>query len=509
MKFFLRKKTQSIYLKIVAVLLFLPLLFTGCSSKYFSPGWDFSIQAEKAFQKKDYSSGLFLASESIKTDYKLVEPKVLLKDNHEKAMASLNETLKKLNASTVKGAENKYYILSRLAKYYNNLKIIEFPLVDPDGEWSFEAPELLDYNEKAEKARLNAYKVLLKHGNKLVAKNQLKEATDIFQKAIKKYQIAGSAEASAATDIMHKTLTTAYYKRGLKYEKKGKIKNLEIAVNDYEQSLKWDSSNTKSKKQIVVAKNKIAEIYYKAGRKLERRNKQKSANAYASSLKWVPGYKDSKKRIVNMLISGELKKLVKNIAVTEKQVALLRTQPAKISKNLDKAMDAMKKMTYLSDKLREANDKMHKISQTLSAFNSVPVVNTATRVVGGVITNSRKPFQKMVKTFDKFEKPVINPSKDKIGQIQTITKSVESKIRSVSQTIKLAKQSVDEINQCIEKQENPDTLLKVGEKIKVINKPLVNINRSLRVTNKVLNAIGPTIASIAKIQPLVSKAANE
>jgi hypothetical protein len=507
MFYFNLRKTRIRTYKLFFLSLFLTVFICGCSLKYFSSGWDISLKAHTALKKKNYSEALYLASESIKTDYKIEEPKLLLKDNHDFAIKSLKRTLRKLRSKTVRGAENRYYILSRLAKYYNNLKEIEFPLTDEDQTWSWETP-LADYNAEAESARVNAYKVLLKNAKRLVAKERLKEAEGVFTKIINKYTIEGSPEKQKTADLMRRTLTKAYFKRGKKYERKGRIRNFKIAVGDYESSVKWDNNNHKAQNKIVTVKNKIAEIYYRKGKSLERRNIKAAANSYASAIKWVPGYKDAKQRIVDLFISKELIALEKNIAVTEKQVSKLGREPHELSKNVAKAMDAMNKMTYLSDKLRQSDEKMKSIASTLAAFNVVPVVNNATRIVGGVINNSRRTVHPMVVKFNQFEKPVITPTKAKIGHIKTIVANVERNIKNVAVTIRNAKRAVSDINRCIEKQENPEKLIKLGEKTKSINKHIINLNRALKVTNMVVSSIGPVVRAVSNIQPLVRKAAN-
>lgn len=483
------------------------LFISGCSMKFFSPGWKTFKNAENAWQKGDYSASLYFASESVKLDYELMEPKAFLKDHHEEGIKLVKSQLNNLSKNTISDAEKRAEIFINLDKYFTNLKNIKLPLIHEKEGWTWN-PEIVDYSVQARDAKQNAYKLLVDKSLDLLKTMQIEQAEVYYKRAVSKYLTLGSSEYAKAKKNMKSVFTLAYFKRGEQKEKENNLQSYKSALKDYEKSFAWDSSNLNSKNKIKSVKNKIAELYYNDAKKLEKTDKNKAVEFYAQSLTWVKGYKDAAKRIKDLLISSELKKLEKLIAQTERQVSMLGNEPARMARDIAKAADAMDRLTSLSDTLRKADGEMKDISKTLAVFNVVPTVNTVTKATGKVVKDARKPVNSMVKKFDRVEKPVIIPVKENIGKLKNLNDAVVVKIRNVSATVSVAKRVVNEVNVCLETQQNPDALIKIGREVKDINEALVKVNKSLSATNKGLSAIRPGIKKIANLQPAVKRASD-
>lgn len=504
--FFYKKKKVLINILMIC---FCICFITGCSMKFFSKGWGNYKNAQKAWEKGNYSAALYYASESVKLDYKLLEPKVFLKDYHDQAIKKINHQLTRLSKRTVHGAEERVEIYVNLDKYYTNLKNISLPLTDEKEGWTWN-PTIKDYSKKVLNAKKNAYRVLLGKSNSLIKNMQLEQAEKLYQRAISKY-LTDYSKAQIARNKMKSVFTKAYYKRGIKKESNKNLNSYIDAVSDYEKSYGWDNTNINSKNKIKSVKNKIASIYYNKAQSLERTNKNEAVNFYVKCLEWVSGYKDAAKRIKDLLISQELVKLEKNIAKTQQQLSMLQSEPAKLTHDLTTAADALNKITYISDTLRRANKEMKEITHTLTVFRPIPTVNVVTRTTEKIVNDARRPVGLMVRKFDHVEKPIINPVKNSIDNLKRVNNAVVSKVAKISKTTDMAKKLVHETNTCIANQQDPKILMNIGREIKETNKAFEKINRSLGTTNKTLKTIRPSIKKIANLQPVanrVSKSAS-
>jgi len=473
--------------------------------KYFSPGWKYVTGAQSSWKRGDFAKSLFSASEAIRLDAKLVEAKIFLKDHHDIGMKNINSRLNSLNIKNIDGAKSQVIIYSNLDKYFSNLKVISLPLKDEEGQWEW-TTDILDYSSKLIEARKNAYKVYRENALKLISRGEIEKAEKFFGDAVSKYQEASKVRDSKAE--MKKTFTKAYYLRGLNSEKQNNIKSLELAVRDYRKSLSWDKNNKLAYEHLQRSKAKLVEIYYKDGRKYEKKDKNKAVEAYSNSLRWVEGYKDAVERLKVLVISEELNELKKNLKISEYRLASIASKPKNLSRNISKASDVLNKLTYISDTLRKADTDMTHISRTLKAFNVIPTVNNFTKIAGKIVRDGDRPVHGMVLKFNSVERPVITPLKNSVASLATISANMATKVQKIDTVVRQTRMTINEIQKCLEKQKNPKALIKAGQDAKEINKGLVQANKVLNTTNRSLDRISSGVKTIARLQPLVKKVAD-
>ena len=180
-----------------------------------------------------------------------------------------------------------------------------------------------------------------------------------------------------------------------------------------------------------------AEYYYQEGVKVQNSNDLSKAIAmYEESRKWIPDYKDCMSRIYTLRIGGKIDELAKNLAVTQTEFEKMQNRVNSVSPAVDKSVDIMDKVTYVSDKTRDLNEVMKSTSTTLKVFKIIPTVGTATGILARSIDLGQEPVGKVAQKFSMIEQPIITPTKNVVGKAKGVVDNVKGKMETTTNVLK-------------------------------------------------------------------------
>lgn len=533
------------YLNSMLSIALISLMLSSCSGWLSSAARDIYKEAKVAWDNENYAQAFYLNSKAILADPGQKRPIKFMAENWDEGINKTKKFLESSKNPTNAGiAEKRHSTYKLLVAFYANVKKMKLPLKFKD-KFRWET-EFVDYTDELEKARKTVITVLYKRGDKLLADFNVKAAQDAFKRAREKF--AKAAEKDSLVNLAYKKqvahgkkykdsdaitkVTSAYYAfeaalkhkdnaqiknlqkttklhvsdlwvvKGKELEAKGDLKNMENAITSYKNALKWNEKNEKAKELQEAVKPKVAEIYYKMGRKAEKakdRNLSEIRKYYEKAQAYVPGYKDVMNRFNTFHIMEELQNVQKNIDVTIKQHGQLDKTSAAVNKNVKTANERVGKVVEVSNRFRDINEKIKTTSKILRYLKPIPYgVGATCGVASKSLSLSRTPVQKMVTFFNRVEKPVINPTLDIMDKTGTIVQGVQDNMHSTQDILKYTKESFQTAESCLlnlEKEEDYNEF-SLGAK---------GVNESLKPTNKALKEIN---AQMRKINGLAVEVAN-
>jgi tetratricopeptide (TPR) repeat protein len=544
---------KSVFFICLSVVLFM----AGCSSVkgLFSKGQDELKQASEAFSSGDELQAMVHATQSVIIDPEFFQGKTFIKDRFDKSIENAVQRLAMLqNPTNSANAEEKYVMLSKLVKIYDNLKQIKMPLSHPKGKWKWDT-QIVDYTQEKELARKQTFDLFLQEGRAALASNLLKESESAFRRAVREFaandaeknetskviadeicaQAAGlmntrnieqailsynfyrsalgfvSAHQPANTGVTASAAHVAslYYDQGLGRENSKEIEQMIASVEDYKNAVKWEKTNKTYQDALNRVTTSIAEYYYVAGQKAEKAKDIPTAIAqYESVRKWIPDYKDAMSKIYNLRIGGKVDELVKNIATTKTEHAKFESRVTSVSKVVDSSNDVMGKVTYISDESRSLNTTMKNTARTLKAFTMIPVVGTTTNILAKSIDIAQDPVGVVATKFDAIEKPVITPTKSVVEKTKSVVDNVKGKMSTTGTAVQTAETYTKRLKECISKMVVEKNFQEAEQAIDELNRGLVEVNKTMKSLDGNLAKVETQGKKIAAMSGNINKVSN-
>ncbi|MFO8021508.1 MAG: hypothetical protein R6U65_03500 [Perlabentimonas sp.] len=542
--------------RLIVLFLAASAILSGCQALkgLRSEGQPHLQEASDLWDEGKELESLIPATEALIVDPEFFQGKGFINDRFDITINKANERLIQIGEpQTSEQAEEVYYIYDNFVKIYDNVAKMKLPVEHHRGRWTW-TTKVKDYTQQKEESRLLAFDLLMKEAREHVASHEISNAEGKFLNAINNYVIDNEkkdslklAVATELTDfadkfkdseiieeaeLSYKTYQSAikfvptfeaalegikntalhisnlYNNKGVALEDKGDIDNLIASINEFDNALKWNNDNQKAKdnKERVIIK--IAEHYYQEGLKAENSDdKGEAAKQFELVRKWIPDYKDSMQRLYTNRIGDKIEEMAKNLSTTRGEHNKLQAKMNGVSKNVDKSVDVMNKVTYISGQTQSLNSSMKKTESTLRVFSSIPKVGIVTTTLARSVNMAQKPVGAASDKFTKVEKPVITPTKNLVVKTQGIvnkTKSTMGKTESVLQTtenytlhFKDCAATVTEENNFKEAEKAID---EINKSLKTTNNALGNINKGLDVVNKNVKPIAGLSGTVNKVE---------
>lgn len=518
----------------------------------FSDGQEDLKKANDLWQNGQQLAALVHGTQSVITDPEFIQGKNFLRDFFDQGINSSKNRLAELGTpQNAENAEEQFKIYDNLVKVYANLSKIKLPLSHPKGKWSW-TTDIVDYTAQLQNSKELAFTLLMKEARASVKAKDIAEAQKKFHNAIDNYltngqqqdstkkvvfdelctfgesfsstkniddaKVGHAAFVSALTFIksdpkaqdgvqkMAEHISILYATQGKQLASKGGVENLIASIESFKNALKWDKANIDAQNSIATVTEKIAEYYYQEGVKAQNSNDLSKAIAmYEESRKWIPDYKDCMSRIYTLRIGGKIDELAKNLAVTQTEFEKMQNRVNSVSPAVDKSVEIMDKVTYVSDKTRDLNEVMKNTSTTLKVFKVIPTVGTATGILARSIDLGQEPVGKVAQKFSMIEQPIITPTKNVVGKAKGIVDNVKGKMESTTNVLKTTREYSLKLKDCIAHVTEERNFKEAEIALDEINKGLVKTNEKLIEINSGFAKIENETKKIAQFSGPVEK----
>ena len=518
----------------------------------FSDGQEELKKANDLWQSGQQLEALVHGTQAVITDPEFIQGKTFLKDFFDQGINGSKNRLSEIGIpQNAENAEEQFKIYENLVKIYENLSKIKLPLSHPKGKWSW-TTEIVDYSTQFYKSKKLAFALLMQEARTSVKSKDIAEAKKKFHNAIGNYldnsqqqdstskvvfdelcafgesfsntksiddaKIGHTAFVSALTFVkndpkaqngvnkMEEHISMLYATEGKQLENKGGVENLIASIESFKNALKWNKANTDAQNSIAAVTEKIAEYYYQEGVKVQNSNDLSKAIAmYEESRKWIPDYKDCMSRIYTLRIGGKIDELAKNLAVTQTEFEKMQNRVNSVSPAVDKSVDIMDKVTYVSDKTRDLNEVMKNTSTTLKVFKIIPTVGTATGILARSIDLGQEPVGKVAQKFSMIEQPIITPTKNVVGKAKGVVDNVKGKMETTTNVLKTTREYSLKLKDCIAHVTEERNFKEAEIALDEINKGLVKTNEKLTEINGGFTKIENETKKIAQFSGSVEK----
>lgn len=547
---------KKVFTKNTLLILFATLFFTmsSCLSikGLFSEGQDEIKKANDLWSQGKQLEALIHATQAVITDPVFIQGKSYVKDYFDEGIKNAQETILRYQSpSNSEEAEKKYDIYNNLVKIYTNLEQIELPLEHPKGKWSW-TTKMVNYKPQLYEAKQIAFTLLMKEAREaLKAKdvptaqkkflNASRNYTDqadsvknlvagelcdfavqfskstVIEEAILSYNAYKSALkfvpsytiALEGTKNMALYISQLYNKQGLALEGKGDVDSMVASITEFDNALKWQKNNAEAQQNKDRVTAKIAEYYYQKGLQAEKsKNKTEATEMFESVRKWIPDYKDSMQRLYTNRIGDKIEEMAQNLSVTRTEHNKLKSKIGGLSKNVDKSVEVMGKVTYISDKTKSFNTTMKTTESTLRVFSIIPTVGVVTTTLARTVNMAQKPIGSMDEKFTRIEKPVITPTKKVVEKTQVVVNKTKTTMEKTDAVIKTTEAYTLKFSDCAAQVIEERKFKEAEKAIDEINKGLVKTNKSLADVNQGFSKVDNGIKSIANISGTVNKVEN-
>lgn len=535
----MKKTFTLVKIFLSSLCLFLVLfLLNGCgaSSGLFSKGKGEFRVAKSEFRRGNELKALVHAFNAVIIDPEVTKFKKFMYTNFDAVMAKSKSFLANTeNTKNIAHAEKRVADYQLLVSVYNKVKQVELPFTDPKGKWEW-TTQFVDYSQQVKTSTEYAFQLIMTKGKEDIDQSRIDESYQKLNKAYNKYCISEKRQETAqkitkyytdfgetnqkTTDIavlelaykawgyalkFSPSLTQAkearvalitkisdlYYQKGLRLLASNDVEQNIKSVDQFQLAVKWNPNHINAKNSIAQAKEKIANYYYTAAIKLEKKDKnqkEKIIALYRSAQKWIPDYKDSMYRIYSLQVGSELIVLKKNLAETRKQYTALTQRVETISDAVNKGYEVMEVVTYISDQTRDLNTKMKNVGSTLKAFNLIPVVGTVSNFSSRSLAIAQKPVGGLVNKFNIIEHPFIDPTKTAVGQVKNTVDAIKGMITKTKEVLGKSEKTVAGIDDCIKTLKLENDFKKVEGAIKQVNKGVAGTANHMRILNNSLTS---------------------
>ncbi|MFP4556304.1 MAG: hypothetical protein ACLFNU_05480 [Bacteroidales bacterium] len=548
MKRFFTKRTGILLLFAISVLITSCQALKGLRSE----GQPHLQEASDLWDEGKELESLIPATQALIVDPEFFQGKGFINDRFDITINKATERLNQIGTpQTSQEAEEMFYIYDNFVKIYDNVAKMKLPVEHHKGRWTW-TTKIMDYSQQREESRLLAYDLLMKEAREHVASHEISNAEGKFLNAINNYlpteeekdsvklvvaneltdfadkfkdsKVIEEAELSykayqsaikfiptfeAALDGIKNTalhISNLYNNQGIALEDKGSIDNLIASIDEFDNALKWNKDNQKAKDNKKRVTLKIAEHYYQEGLKAENSdNKGEAAKQFELVREWIPDYKDSMQRLYTNRIGDKIEEMAQNLSITRSEHNKLQAKMIGVSKNVDKSVDVMNKVTYISDQTRSLNNSMKTTESTLRVFSSIPKVGVVTTTLARTVNMAQKPVGKSSDKFTEVEKPVITPTKNIIVKTQGVVNKTKSTMAKTESVIATTEDYTRYFKDCAATVTEENNFKEAEKAIDEINKSLKTTNKSLAEVNNGLVVVEKSTKPIASLSGTVNK----
>ncbi|MDX9846102.1 MAG: hypothetical protein RBT74_03885 [Tenuifilaceae bacterium] len=521
----------------------------------FSKGHDFIQKANSLWDDGKHLEALIEASEGVLIDPNFIQGKNFFYEKFDEGMTIIQARLAELGTpSKSELAEEMSKTYDNLVKLYSNLGQVKLPIEHPKGKWSW-TTKIIDYSGQQAQARDMAFSMLMKEGRELLGSENIGDAQGKFKNAINNYLIGSEQKDSVNSQVANelcalakkysqspiidkaivshtayvsalqfvKTLPEAlegkqkvaqhisnlYVKQGQDLVKKSDVESWISSIESFKEALKWNKENEEAKKLLAGTTERIAEFYYQAGLKAENAKKYDEAIAsYQEVRKWIPNYKDSMPKIYTLRMNGKMEEMAKNLHTTRSEFGKLQGRVNTTSGVVDKSVDVMGKITYISSNTQSLNETMKTTSRTLKLFTVIPTVGTVTGMLARSIDLVQEPVGKVATKFTAIEQPVITPTKQVVEKTQGVVNKTKEVMASTETVLKTTEQYTLRYKECVAQVVEEKKFQEAETAVDEINKGLVNTNKALTEINSSFEKVEGEAKKISHLADPVNKVTN-
>lgn len=533
------------------------LTLSGCLAikGRFSKGHDFIQKANSLWGDGKHLEALIEASEGVLIDPNFIQGKNFFYEKFDEGIDIVQKRLTELGTPTKSGeAEEMSKTYDNLVKLYSKLAQVKLPIEHPKGKWSW-TTKIIDYSGQQIQARELAFSLLMKEGREFLGSENIADAQGRFKNAINNYLIGpeqkDSVNTKVATELcvlankysqstniekailshtayvsalqfikthpdalegkqkVAQHISNLYVKQGQDLTKKSDVESWISSIESFKEALKWNKENEEAKKLLAGTTERIAEYYYQAGLKAENAKKYDEAIAhYQEVRKWIPNYKDSMPKIYTLRMNGKMEEMAKNLNTTRSEFGKLQGRVNTTSGVVDKSVDVMGKVTYISDNTRSLNETMKTTSRTLKLFNVIPTVGTVTGMLARSIDLVQDPVGAVASKFTAIEQPVIAPTKQVVEKTQGVVNKTKEVMGTTETVIKTTEQYTLRYKECVAQVVEEKKFQEAETAVDEINKGLVNTNKTLAEINSSFEKVENEAKKISQLADPVNKVTN-
>jgi tetratricopeptide (TPR) repeat protein len=530
------------------------LSFSGCMAikGRFSKGHDYIQSANSLWSEGKTLEALIKASEGILIDPDFIQGKNFFYEKFDEGIGNMQKRIAELGTPTKsEAAEELSKIYDNLVALYTNMAKVKLPIEHPKGKWSW-TTNIIDYTPQQVKARQLAFSLLMKEGREFVSGENIPSAENRFKNAINNYLVNPEQKDSVSTKVADELCTFAkalsqstviekaiiansayssalkfvkqhpvalagvtqtaqhisklYVLQGQSLIKKTDVESWISSLESFKSALKWDKGNEQATKLQTETTQRIAEYYYQAGLKAENAKKYDEAIAsYQEVRKWISNYKDSMSRIYTLKLNGKMEEMAKNLNVTRAEFGKLQARVNSTSSVVDKSVDIMGKITYISDNTRSLNETMKTTSSTLKLFTVIPTVGTVTGMLARSIDLVQDPVGAVANKFTALEQPVIAPTKQVVEKTQGVVNKTKEVMGKTEGVIVSVEQFTLRYKDCIAKVAEEKNFQEAEKAVDEINKGLSSTNKTLAEINGSFEKVENETKKIGQLADPVTK----
>lgn len=396
--------------------------------------------------------------------------------------------------TTMEDAARHVQILSRLVAMNRALNAngpFKLPIVSSNaGTWEGPILRLDEYPS----ALVNAFEVWLAGGEEAVADGQFEDALTRFDQALV-YAQAISGDSSYETRLRERApaVLTSFAEPRVG---SADVETLLDAHFAYKLAARYsDSSDYAEERDELV--RQIAEAYYAVGvTKQDAAEIDEAIAAYASAMEWIDEYQDSLERMYTLRIGRIVGPVREALARVRSEHAELEGTVLDFAELVANANDVMETITAVSDAVRDVDDALTATDHALSALHGIPVVGSPATTMRRGVERVHDPVESLVERFDRFEEPVIRPTADTVGEINTYTQALAVAVTGLGELFGRVDARIDEVEVEIAAPRSRSDYERLEHSCELVAETLNSIADGYHATNAAIAAARDPVGAI-------------
>lgn len=442
----------------------------------FSSGNEELKLAQEVYSKGDGLQALIHGSNALLADSTFMKAKVFIRDNFDPIVLTAQQQLNNYQSpQTTSDAIQRFNILSKFVKVYENLRKIGLPITHPGGSFEWTTP-LVDYSVMLDSARTASYNFLRNDARALMQQNRVRETSKTLNTALSDYlndETTRQLEAMAIADelsvrateviatrsieevvVAHEFYKLAltfvpthleaiegvkraadyvaylYVEQGNELEETSAIDSMLLAASYYKSALKWINDQVDAAASLERITEKIAAYYYEQAAAAEQSRKYVEAMDYYHSVRqWNPDYKETAQRYYKLRFAGKVTELDSAIVRSRKLFDEYQMLIERVSPLLDRAGKDIDLLNNISSKSIVQDKNLLTMQELLTDFSSLRLVSPVTENLSRQMGVSKLTVALLNNRFENLQKPVLVPLRQVVTDTRQLSQQMASRIR--------------------------------------------------------------------------------
>lgn len=452
--------------------------FGACTTvrDIFSSGNEELKLAQEVYSKGDGLQALIHGSNALLADSTFLKAKIFIRDNFDPIVLTAQQQLNNYQSpQTTPDAIQRFNILTKFVKVYQNLEKIGLPITHPSGSFEWTTP-LVDYSVMLDSARRASYNFLRNDARALMQQNRVRETANTLNTALSDYLVddkirqleslnvadeltARATEVIATRSIEEVVVAHEFYKLALTYvsthqdategvaraasyvaylyveqgnemEETNAIDSMLQAATFYKSALKWINDHVDATASLERITEKIAAYYYEQAAAAEQSKKYVLAlDNYHSVRLWNPDFKETAQRYYNLRFAAKVTELDSAIVRSRKLFDEYQMLIERVSPLLDRAGKDIDLLNNISAKSIVQDKNLLAVQELLTDFSSLRLVTPVTENLSRQMGVSKLTVALLNNRFENLQKPVLVPLRQVVTDTRQLSQQMASRIR--------------------------------------------------------------------------------